>query len=61
MGSNESRLAGEDGVGRFRVFLRGEETGEWKDSTAPGIGETFRLKSFPKKLFVPVEVFLAEW
>jgi hypothetical protein len=50
-------LAGEDGIGRLRVVLKGEEAGESEGSTTPGIGESFRLKSFPKNFFAPVGVF----
>ena len=44
-------------MGRLRVVLKGEETGESKGSTAPGIEGSFRLKSFPKNFFAPVGVF----
>jgi hypothetical protein len=46
-----------DEVGRFRVFLKGGESGKSGSSTTQGMGESFLLKSFPKNLFVPVRVF----
>jgi hypothetical protein len=50
-------LAGEDGGGKLRVVFKGEETGESDGSATPGIGASFRLKSFPKNFFAPVEEF----
>jgi len=38
------------------VLFRGEESGESEGSMTPGIGESFRLKSFPKNFFTPVGV-----
>ena len=56
-GSNsELHLAGEDGVGRSRLVLKGEGARDSDSLKSPGIGVSLRLKSFPNFL-APVEVF----
>lgn len=40
----------------MRLVFKGENEGESEGSTTPGTGESFRLKSFPKKFFAPVGV-----